>query len=519
MRNFAHSDATGLSRSCFATAQRSNSARASPPSAAAPASSRTAGAHPHVGAFLRVPGVRLLAPSIFPCSGVDGPELPPAQAILRRDCQRALDLRDSLLRLPRLVQRPAEVALRDHPRLVERILRRLLQRRDRVPEAPALDVQRAQVVHRLGVVGPHLQRALELLLALVARPSDQASITPSPRCASGVSSNSTEFRYSLRACCGSPWTEQVVAELLVDLRRLRALLRGHPRAGDHQEYAEHGDQPGHGLQRILRLAPSPAEPPRPRPGGQNAGVRSSSSARWASSRLVQPLASRMNPMLSAKFSASSTACGTSFSVDRRTGVNHVLAALRQRQRHHHVEDRALADRHHRRLRRLRRCAPPAAPPAGWWRDRARRCAAGRREGASTRDLPAASAALQGELFVHVVGVRGGSLGLEERIVDRHRVRARLSLAHHQLEPALRATRSCALPPRAWWQRTPPCSRRGCRLFGDLQRDLRLARLHLADPLPVHEHVHLVLRGGAVLFLGDEPVVPGDRGGDRLAGNA
>ena len=48
-------------------------------------------------------------------------------------------------------------------------------------------------------------------------------------------------------------------------------------------------------------------------GGRKAGIRSISSDRRSSSRLVQPVASRMNPMLSAKLSASSMAWGNSLS--------------------------------------------------------------------------------------------------------------------------------------------------------------------------------------------------------------
>src|SRR5207249_12255395 len=75
----------------------------------------------HVGALLGVPAEGLARLVELALLGEDRPELPPPQTILGRYRQRAADLADPLLRLTRLVQGPAEIALRQHPRRVERI--------------------------------------------------------------------------------------------------------------------------------------------------------------------------------------------------------------------------------------------------------------------------------------------------------------------------------------------------------------------------------------------------------------
>src|SRR6267143_3338629 len=59
-----------------------------------------------VGAFLGVPGEGLARLVELALLGVDGPELPPPQAVFGRHSQGAANLADSLLRLPGLVARP-----------------------------------------------------------------------------------------------------------------------------------------------------------------------------------------------------------------------------------------------------------------------------------------------------------------------------------------------------------------------------------------------------------------------------
>src|SRR5215813_6646029 len=49
-----------------------------------------------VRAFLRIPAVGLASLVQLPLLGVDGPELPPAEAVLRRYRQRGADLADPL---------------------------------------------------------------------------------------------------------------------------------------------------------------------------------------------------------------------------------------------------------------------------------------------------------------------------------------------------------------------------------------------------------------------------------------
>src|ERR1700720_4122787 len=95
-----------------------------------------------VGAFLGVPGEGLARVVELALIGVDGPELAPPQAVLGRHRQGAADLADSLLRLPGLVEGPAEIRLRHGARLVQRVARCLVQQRNRLGELVARDVQR-----------------------------------------------------------------------------------------------------------------------------------------------------------------------------------------------------------------------------------------------------------------------------------------------------------------------------------------------------------------------------------------
>src|SRR5207245_11651396 len=74
-----------------------------------------------------------------------------------------------------------------------------------------------------------------------------------------------------------------------------------------------------------------------------------------------------------------------------------------------------------------RRGPPAGPSAGSSPRRGRRPAAARRERACASDLPAASAALDGELCVHVFGFLRRALRLDQRVVDGHRVPYGVSL--------------------------------------------------------------------------------------------
>src|SRR5439155_26520010 len=170
----------------------------------------------HVGALLGVAPerlARLVQPALL---GEDRPQLTPSQAVLGRDRQRAPDLADALLGLTNLVQGPAKVALRQHPRLVERVARRLVQRRDRLGEASLLDVERAQVGHRLAVVRPHLQRPLEFPLA-VLRPAerpgvDDAEAETGLRGLLVIDRHQVFLERALRVAL----VQQVVPELLVD---------------------------------------------------------------------------------------------------------------------------------------------------------------------------------------------------------------------------------------------------------------------------------------------------------------
>src|SRR5882762_4586468 len=153
------------------------------------------------------------------------------------------------------------------------------------------------------------------------------------------------------------------------------------------------------------------------------------------------------------------------------------------------------------------CAICAVRPTGWttgWFVATYRAAI--RAGSG---LPRASAALDGELFVHVVGLGCGALGLDQRVVDGHRVPSRVSLADHQLEEA-GGRRALALPGALAGGEEDFVDPRA-EVFGDLQHDLRLARLDLADEPGIDEDVHVVLRGGAVLLLADQPVPLGHGG--------
>ena len=149
--------------------------------------------------------------------------------------------------------------------------------------------------------------------------------------------------------------QQVVAELLVDFGRLDALLGGHAGAGDEEQRAERREQSRHRLQGIVRLRPLPrpflhvGRRPERRRSLEQLGavlvvqvrparpVENESHALREVERFFQRL---LHVLLR----------------HRLAGVDDVLAALGQGQRHDHVEARPFPDRHDRRLRRLRR--PP-----------------------------------------------------------------------------------------------------------------------------------------------------------------
>src|SRR6266850_6332144 len=309
----------------------------------------------NVGAFLRVPGEGLARLVQLALLGVDGPELPPPQAVFGRHRQGAANLADSLLRLPRLVEGPAEIRLRHGARLVQRVACCLVQQRNRFGELVARDVQRAQVGHRLRILRPHLQRALELPATVVGTsqriPVDEAQAVVRFRRLLELERLEIFLHRSLRIAL----VEQVVPELLVDLGPLRALLRRQPRARNEQQDGEGREQARNRGHRIRPLGPVLGDLLHlgrgPERGGALDQLRLVRVVEVGPARAVEdePHALRERQRLLDRL----------LQVDllqRRARVDHVLAALAECERHHHPEDRSLAERYDRGLSHLRRAS-------------------------------------------------------------------------------------------------------------------------------------------------------------------